>query len=630
MYFLGIIMCGIFGIQFKSNNIDNASKIINYLFKQSSLRGQDSSGISILSDQINSFKLPIKGDVFIKNKRYLNFIEENLKKNDDNFISLLAQCRLTTNSLVVSNSNTQPIEHNDFIVVHNGIFLNDQENLDFDKKYTDEFSPYKNDTFSINRLLQKKYDQTGCIKESYKFLDLNYKGSYSIAFFHKHSKSLFLATNNGSLYYYHNKNILIFSSEKKFISSSLKKFNIKFYSNEIVQCSKRNLIIFKKLDKTENNSKVKVKIKSFNHNSVKDLKRCQSCILPETYPYISFNEKGICNFCLNSKNDFNLKEKLEEKLSKYRSNNKDNDCLIGLSGGRDSCYGLHVIKKDFNMNPIAYTYDWGLTSDISRRNQSLITGKLGVEHIIRSADIRQKRENIAYNVNAWLKKPKLGMVPIFMAGDKDFYQLGRTLKKENDLTLTIFCSGQRHEQRNFFVGFCGVNSNVASQTARMYDYKFNVKAQLAFYYMYQFILNPRYFNISFLDSIKSFFTTFVLKDDFLYLYEYLKWDEKLIEKTLNEEYGWESDKSFGKNQWRMGDGQTSFNNYIFYKMAGFSEFDDFRSSQIREGSITRDQALEMIKEDNEPKYRSIKDFTDKIGINFTETLKKIDLIEPIF
>ena len=45
------------------------------------------------------------------------------------------------------------------------------------------------------------------------------------------------------------------------------------------------------------------------------------------------------------------------------------------------------------MNPIAYTYDWGLTTDTSRKNQALMTGKLGVEHIIRTPDLSKKREN---------------------------------------------------------------------------------------------------------------------------------------------------------------------------------------------------------------------------------------------
>ena len=44
------------------------------------------------------------------------------------------------------------------------------------------------------------------------------------------------------------------------------------------------------------------------------------------------------------------------------------------------------------MNPIAFTYDWGLTTDTSRVNQSKLCGKLGIEHIIRSADISKKKK----------------------------------------------------------------------------------------------------------------------------------------------------------------------------------------------------------------------------------------------
>ena len=46
------------------------------------------------------------------------------------------------------------------------------------------------------------------------------------------------------------------------------------------------------------------------------------------------------------------------------------------------------------LNPIAYTYDWGMVTDIARRNQARLVGKLGVEHIIVSADITLKRNNI--------------------------------------------------------------------------------------------------------------------------------------------------------------------------------------------------------------------------------------------
>ena len=146
----------------------------------------------------------------------------------------------------------------------------------------------------------------------------------------------------------------------------------------------------------------------------------------------------------------------------------------------------------------------------------------------------------------------------------------------------------------------------------------------------QYVLNPAYINESCLDSVRSFFTSFLANDDFLYLYEYLPWDEKEIECVLREEYDWQADNSYGKNQWRMGDGRTAFTNYIFYNVAGFSEFDNFRSNQIREELISRDEALEMIEEDNKPKWGALQYFAYVVGINLDEILARINNIPKLY
>ena len=88
------------------------------------------------------------------------------------------------------------------------------------------------------------------------------------------------------------------------------------------------------------------------------LRRCTKCILLETYPYISFDKDGVCNFCNDyEKQKFLGEQELLKTLDKFRSKNGEPDCIVGLSGGRDSSYGLHLIKKKYEMNPIAYTFD---------------------------------------------------------------------------------------------------------------------------------------------------------------------------------------------------------------------------------------------------------------------------------
>ena len=192
----------------------------------------------------------------------------------------------------------------------------------------------------------------------------------------------------------------------------------------------------------------------------KDLRRCSTCILPETFPFIEFDERGVCNLCRHYEaSRYQGRAKLETALQPYRKNNGDPDCLVAFSGGRDSAYGLHYLVREMGMRPIAFTYDWGMVSDNGRRNQARVVGKLGVEHIIRSPDIRRKRDYIRMNLEAWLKRPDLGMIPLFSAGDKQFYHYGRVLRDENDIELTVFCAGNPFEMTAFKTGFCGIQED---------------------------------------------------------------------------------------------------------------------------------------------------------------------------
>ena len=113
-------------------------------------------------------------------------------------------------------------------------------------------------------------------------------------------------------------------------------------------------------------------------------------------------------------------------------------------------------------------------------------------------------------------------------------------------------------------------------------------------------------------------------------YNFEPWDEELIVKVLNEEYKWKDDISYGKNQWRMGDGQTAFNNFVYYTVAGFSEYDNFRSNQIREGLISRDEALNLCEEDNRIRYETLKNFSDVIGFNLDDVLSKISSLPKLY
>jgi hypothetical protein len=356
------------------------------------------------------------------------------------------------------------------------------------------------------------------------------------------------------------------------------------------------------------------------------LRRCSKCILPETMPFIEFDHDGVCSYCRKYvKLEPRGFEALEELVSKCRSDDGTPDCIVGISGGRDSTYGLHYIKTVLKMNPIAYTYDWGMVTDLARRNISRICGKLGIEHILVSADIGLKRKYIRNNVRAWLKKPALGTIPLFMAGDKHYFYYAEKVRRQVGAKLIFLCENML-ERTDFKTGFCNVRPKFDQE--RAYTLSLIGKIKLAQYYLREYLTNPRYINSSLIDTLGAYFCYYMMPRNYLNLYRYIKWDEKTIISTLTNEYEWECAIDT-ESTWRIGDGTAAFYNYIYYTIVGFTENDTFRSNQIREGVITREQALRFVDKENQPRYESIKWYCDTIGIDFSETLKVIQSISKL-
>jgi hypothetical protein len=355
------------------------------------------------------------------------------------------------------------------------------------------------------------------------------------------------------------------------------------------------------------------------------MRRCTRCILPETMPMIRFDGHGVCNFCrAHKKAEVKGLEALETLVAPYRSRDGSPDCIVSFSGGRDSSYALHFIKTVLKMNPVSYTYDWGMVTDLARRNQARICGKLGIEHVLISADIKAKRKNICRNVKAWLKKPDLGMVPLFMAGDKQYFYYADKLRRQMGIHL-VFFGGNRMEKTNFKSAFTGVDEG----QGRLYNISAMKKLKLIGYYLRQFLTNPTYLNRSLIDTAFAFYSSYIILHDFIWLYDYIPWDEKEIAETLRREYDWEM-ATDTDTSWRIGDGTAAFYNYIYHTVAGFTENDTFRSNQIREGMVSREEALKLVERDNKPRYESIVEYSHMVGFDCDEAMARINAMPKLY
>lgn len=219
------------------------------------------------------------------------------------------------------------------------------------------------------------------------------------------------------------------------------------------------------------------------------------------------------------------------------------------------------------------------------------------------------------------------MVPLFMAGDKYFFYYTDQVKKQTGLRLNIWGINPL-ENTDFKVGFLGVPPD--HHKKRIYSLSAKRQAKLLLTMGKNILDNPQYLNGSVWDTLGSFVSRSVVPHrDYYHMYDYYRWDEKEIEKLVLEEYQWETAIDT-QTTWRIGDGTAPFYNYIYYTVAGFSEYDTFRSNQIREGMLSREEGMKLVMVENQPRYPSLKWYTDILNLDFATIIKRINSIPKLY
>ena len=99
----------------------------------------------------------------------------------------------------------------------------------------------------------------------------------------------------------------------------------------------------------------------------------------------------MCNYC-NQHQDYSPSglEALNDYLDQRFVSRCSAESFDGSLRGRDSSFGVHFMKRKLGLDVVTYTYDWGLVTDLARRNISRICSELQLDHVLVSADIKQK------------------------------------------------------------------------------------------------------------------------------------------------------------------------------------------------------------------------------------------------
>lgn len=95
--------------------------------------------------------------------------------------------------------------------------------------------------------------------------------------------------------------------------------------------------------------------------------------MPDTKPDLSFNERGVCDACqsaeLKKQIDWTAREaEFRELVAKFKGKNPGNyDCVIPVSGGKDSHYQAYMARK-YGLNPLLVNFEATIRNDLGRKN----------------------------------------------------------------------------------------------------------------------------------------------------------------------------------------------------------------------------------------------------------------------
>lgn len=306
----------------------------------------------------------------------------------------------------------------------------------------------------------------------------------------------------------------------------------------------------------------------------REQKVCKRCVLDRSVPDIEFDAKGECNYCeLHNMlceafpNDERGQATLEEMFKKIKlaGDGKEYDCVIGISGGVDSTYLIHLAKS-YGLRPLAVHVDNGWDSEISVNNIKNSIEKLSVDLYTYVIDWREMKDILKSFIKAsyiWADAPT--DVALVAA----LYKVAAENKIKHILVGNNFRTEGRQPTEWTHVDFKVIN---------YIHKKFGTIKKL-----------ESYPNLSNIDLFKYEFLLGIKMVKPLYFIDY---DKEKAKKLVTEKYGW---KDYGGHHH-----ESIFTRFIIGYWLPVKFNADKRkitfSAQVRSGLRTREQALKELKE----------------------------------
>lgn len=347
-----------------------------------------------------------------------------------------------------------------------------------------------------------------------------------------------------------------------------------------------------------------------------ELKKCGSCLLPETYETIEFDTKGVCNVCRgkevrDEKIDWtSRKQKLDELIERHRGKH-DYDCIIPFSGGKDSTYTLWYLMKEYKLKPLVVRFDHGFMRETLVENNTRTFKKLGVDVL-----------NFTPN---WRVTKRLMLESLRRKGDfcwhchTGIFSYPMHMAVKFNVPLVFW--GEPSSEYTAYYDYAEDEIEQVDETRFNRFVNLGITAE-DMYGMIKddFDLDPRDllpYTYPQMRDLKR------LRYESVCLGSYIPWDVKANVEVIQRELGWKGDQVEGM-PWeeypyeKIECFMQGMRDYIKYLKRGYSRVSQMVALDLRNGRISKEHGQELVDKYEGRKPPSLDIFLDYVGLDENE------------
>ncbi len=342
------------------------------------------------------------------------------------------------------------------------------------------------------------------------------------------------------------------------------------------------------------------------------LQYCTRCCMPETQEGVSFDEMGICTACRASEDkmriDWVARERELRRILEHHKGRAGNnyDCIVPISGGKDSTFQLHVLVKVYGMKPLAVTFNHNWFTETGLLNLYNALEKFNVDHIMftpsRQVINKLARKSLAMIGDAcWHCHMGVGAFPLQVAAKFNIPLLiwGESIS-ENDGRATYF-QGVIRYSRDYFT-----TVSARAEADGMVDHQ----------------ITPRDVHPFQLPSNEEMQRLGIVG---LHLGDYIFWDEEKQTEFVKRVYGWREDGVEGtyKGYKSVECMMAGVHDYAKFIKRGFGRGSDHASVDVRAGLLTREEGFKLAKREDSKRPEALDYYLQITGLTEAEFIRTL-------